>query len=97
VTAKRGRWLTRASTRITTSGDTSDVEEFTTLQTVRSEAEAELLCGLLRDAGIRCMHRPTNQAAGAMDGASSSFGSREVVVNAADAEEAHAVLAARPE
>jgi hypothetical protein len=73
------------------------VEEFTTLQTVRSEAEAELLCGLLRDAGIRCMHRPTNQAAGAMDGASSSFGSREVVVNAADAEEAHAVLAAPPE
>ena len=73
------------------------MDELTTVQVVRSEAEAELLCGLLRSSGIRCMHRPTNQAAGAMDGATSSFGSREVVVNAADAEAARAVLDAEPE
>jgi len=73
------------------------MDELTTIQVVRSEAEAEILCGLLRDSGIRCMHRPTNQAAGAMDGATSSFGSREVVVNAADAEAARAVVDAEPE
>ena len=66
--------------------------ELTTVRVVRSEPEAELLCGLLRSSGITCTHRPTNMAAGAMDGATSSFGPREVVVNAGDAEAARAVL-----
>ncbi len=71
------------------------MDELSTVRVVRSEPEAELLCGLLRSSGITCTHRPTNLAAGAMDGATSSFGPREVVVNASDAEEARAVLDAQ--
>jgi Putative prokaryotic signal transducing protein len=68
------------------------MEELSTVRVVRSEPEAELLCGLLRSSGITCTHRPTNLAAGAMDGATSSFGPREVVVNAADVEAARELV-----
>jgi hypothetical protein len=73
------------------------MEELTTVRVVLSEPEADLLCGLLRSSGITCTHRPTNMAAGAMDGATSSFGPREVLVSATDAEAARAVLDAQPE
>jgi len=48
------------------------------LTVVRNEAEAELLCGLLRSEGIECEHRPTNFGAGVMDGLPG--GAREIIV-----------------
>jgi Putative prokaryotic signal transducing protein len=49
------------------------------LTVVPSEAEAEILCALLRTEGIDCDHRPTNLSVGTMDGLPGG-GPREVVV-----------------
>jgi len=56
--------------------------------------EAGLICGILRNVGIRCLDRPTNFSAGANDGWPSG-GWREIVVSGEDAEEARDVLAAQ--
>jgi hypothetical protein len=62
-----------------------------TLEVVGTEPEAELLCSLLRSAGIKCMHRLTNQGAGAFDGMAVG-GPHEILVNAEDLESARAFL-----
>jgi Putative prokaryotic signal transducing protein len=49
------------------------------LTVVPNEAEAEILCALLRTEGIECDHRATNIAVGSMDGMPGG-GPREVVV-----------------
>ena len=38
------------------------------LDVVATEQEAEVICGLLRSAGIECLTRQTNVGAGASDG-----------------------------
>jgi hypothetical protein len=48
------------------------------LTIVPNEAEAEILCALLRTEEIECDHRPTNMGVGSMDGMPG--GAREVVV-----------------
>jgi len=58
---------------------------------VGSEAEAELVRGLLTSAGIESMHRPTNFGAGATDGFTPT-GPREVLVRADQLDEARALL-----
>ena len=60
------------------------------LTVVRNEAEAELLCGLLRAEDIDCDHRPTNFGVGTMDGLSG--GAREVVVAEDGLERAREIL-----
>jgi hypothetical protein len=57
----------------------------------RSEPEAELLCSVLRDAGIECVPRQTNTGAGAGDGLS-GVGGHDVLVSPADADAARDVL-----
>jgi hypothetical protein len=57
----------------------SGVGDLTVLEVVASELEAVLVCSILRDAGVPCMHRVTNLGAGAMDGLTSG-GPREIVV-----------------
>jgi hypothetical protein len=57
------------------------VSELVLLDVVRSVAEAELVCLILRDAGVDCMHRVTNVGSGAMDGITTG-GPREIVVRA---------------
>ena len=52
--------------------------EFVHLTVVPNEAEAELLCALLRTEGIDCDHRPTNFGVASMDGLPG--GPREVTV-----------------
>jgi Putative prokaryotic signal transducing protein len=59
-----------------------------------NEAEAEIICGLLRSEGIECSYRQTNVGAGAFDGMPG--GSQEVLVPASDLERARQVFAARP-
>jgi len=43
--------------------DTSAVDDLVTLEVVGTQTEAEMLCSLLRTAGIRCMYRVTNMGA----------------------------------
>jgi hypothetical protein len=70
------------------------VENLATVEVVNNEVEAEMLCSLLRDAGIECMHRMTNAAAGALGGMGAA-GPHEVVVRSEDLEAARAVLDAQ--
>ena len=67
------------------------MEELVVVDVVGSEPEAELLCSLLRSAGIECTRRQTNLGAGASDGLSIS-GPHEVVVRSEDAAAAREVL-----
>lgn len=56
-----------------------DVSDLVVLEVVGSEAEAMLVCAILRDAGVQCMHRVTNLGSGAMDGLTMG-GPRAIVV-----------------
>ena len=70
------------------------MDELVVVEVVVSEPEAELLCSLLRSAGIRCTYRVTNVGAGAADGLAVG-GPQEVVVRAEDVESAREVLGKR--
>jgi hypothetical protein len=63
------------------------------VKVVSGQSEAEVVCGLLRSAGIECAYRDTE----AIDSSLEDFmaaGSREVVVRDADLEAAKELLAA---
>lgn len=63
------------------------------LMIATNEPEAELVCGLLRSADLRCMHRITDMAFGAGgEMPNSGAGAREVLVRPADLERARTVL-----
>jgi len=70
------------------------VEDLATVEVVNNEVEAEMLCSLLRDAGIECMYRMTNAAAGALGGLGAA-GPQEIVVRSEDLAAARAVLDAQ--
>lgn len=60
---------------------------------VANELEAELVLGLLREAGITCMSRISNSGFGSGgELASSGGGQREILVNETDLRAARAVL-----
>jgi hypothetical protein len=69
------------------------VDDLTVVDVVGTEPEAELLCSVLREAGIRCMERITNAGAGAMDGLAIG-GPREIVVRTDQLASAREVLQA---
>jgi hypothetical protein len=56
------------------------------------EAEAEVLCGLLRANGIKCAHRPTDEEDSAFEGFGGEGGRREILVDPADLEAAQSLL-----
>jgi hypothetical protein len=62
------------------------------LTVVGSELEAEVVCQLLRTAGIACFHRATDFAAEARDGLLAGAGPREVLVRPDDLERAQEVI-----
>jgi hypothetical protein len=66
-------------------------DELVRLTIVASEPEAELLRGLLATEGIESLQRPTDFAAGALDGWAAG-GSREILVHAADLEAARELI-----
>ena len=66
------------------------------IDVVATEQEAEVICGLLRSAGIACLTRQTNVGAGASDGLTVT-GPYEVVVRAEDLEAAREVASRRVE
>jgi putative signal transducing protein len=69
------------------------MDDLVAVEVVRTEPEAELLCGLLRGAGIRCMHKVTNMGAGVFEGLPG--GPQEVLVRTDDLEAARQVLRKR--
>jgi hypothetical protein len=71
---------------------TTDATELVGLTIVSGEPEAELLRGLLATEGIDSMQRPTNFAAGALDGWAAA-GAREILVRPEDLETARELIA----
>jgi hypothetical protein len=66
------------------------------VKVVSGESEAEVVCGLLRSAGIKCAYRDTE----AIDSPLEDFmaaGSREILVSASDLEAAKELLAGSEE
>ena len=59
--------------------------------TVNDETEAEVVCGLLRSAGIECGHRATDEEDSLLE--NFGRGPREILVGEADVEAARALLA----
>jgi hypothetical protein len=63
------------------------------VKVVSSQSEAEVVCGLLRSAGIECAHRDTD----AIDSPLEDFiaaGAQEILVHASDLEAAKELLEA---
>jgi hypothetical protein len=72
------------------------MSELSVLEIVGSVLEAELVCSILRDGGIKCMQRVTNAGSGAADGLTMG-GPREVVVRTLDLPRARELVAEQRE
>jgi hypothetical protein len=68
----------------------SGADELVVVEVAGNEPEAELICSLLRSAGIECLARLTNRGAGIGDGL--AVGAHEIMVRPQDAEAAREVL-----
>jgi hypothetical protein len=68
------------------------MDEGVVVTTVSDEIEAEVVCGLLRAAGLECGHRVTEATDSAFEGIAAD-GPREVLVHESELEAAKAVLA----
>jgi hypothetical protein len=68
------------------------MDEGVVVTTVSDEIEAEVVCGLLRSAGIDCGHRVTEATDSALEGIAAD-GPREVLVRESELEAAKAALA----
>jgi hypothetical protein len=66
-------------------------DEWVVVEVAGSEPEAELLCSVLRSAGIECLPRLTNSGAGAGDGLG-TVGAHDIMVSPRDAQEAREIL-----
>ena len=64
------------------------------VEVATSEPEAELLCSVLRGAGIECVPRLTNSGAGAGDGLG-TVGPHDILVSSRDAHDAREILRGR--
>ena len=70
------------------------MDDLVVLEAVPSETEAELICSILRNAGIHCLQRQTSFSAGMTDGLPVG-GPREIVVRGEDAGKARETLELR--
>jgi Putative prokaryotic signal transducing protein len=69
----------------------AEVEDWIAVGVAGSEAEAELLCSVLRGAGIECLPRLTNSGAGAGD-VLGTTGAHDIMVSPQDAQDAREIL-----
>ena len=67
------------------------MDDWVVVEVAGSEPEAELLCSVLRGAGIECLPRLTNSGAGAGDGLGAT-GAHDILVSRQDAQDARAIL-----
>jgi hypothetical protein len=70
----------------------SRADELVVVEVAGSQPEAEMLCSLLRSAGIACMSRLTSRGAGAWGGLPGSGGEHEIMVKSKDAQAARKIL-----
>jgi hypothetical protein len=70
------------------------MDELVVVEVVATQSEAELLCSLLRNEGIRCTYRVSDYGAGAADGLAVG-GPQEVIVRSEDLAAAREILKAR--
>jgi len=102
-TKERGRVLPRpnrstpATIRLDADGRkghgyAAPVDDPVRLTTVADEIEADMVCDLLRSAGVECGHRVTEARDSALHGLASD-GPQEVLVHRGDLDAARAVLA----
>jgi len=73
-----------------------EAEDTVVVTVVASEPEAEIVCGLLRSAGIQCSNRDTD----AIDSLAEEFiaaGPQEILLHASDLEAAKDLLASSQE
>jgi Putative prokaryotic signal transducing protein len=68
-----------------------DPDPTVVLTVVSSEAEAEVVCGLLGSAGIECAYRDTEAIESSLEDFTAA-GPREILVHAADLDDARALL-----
>jgi hypothetical protein len=68
-----------------------DPDQAVVLTVVSSEPEAEVVCGLLRSAGIECAYRDTEAIESSLEDFTAA-GPREILVHAADLDDARALL-----
>jgi len=66
-------------------------DDWVVVEVAASEAEAELLCSVLRGSGIECLPRLTNSGAGAGDGVG-TVGAHDIMVSLRDAQDAREIL-----
>ena len=67
------------------------MDDWVVVEVAGSEPEAELLCSVLRGAGIECLPRLTNRGAGAGDGLG-TVGAHDIMVRPQDAHGAREIL-----
>ena len=63
------------------------------VKVVSSQSEAEVVCGLLRSAGIECAHRDTDAVDSSLEDCMAA-GAQEILVHASDLEAAKELLEA---
>jgi len=68
-----------------------DPDQTVVLTVVSSETEAEVVCGLLRSAGIECAYRDTDAIESSLEDFIAT-GPREILVHASDLDHARALL-----
>jgi hypothetical protein len=68
-----------------------DPDQTVVLTVVSSESEAEVVCGLLRSAGIECAYRDTEAIESSLEDFTAA-GPRQILVHAADLDNARALL-----
>ena len=68
-----------------------DSDEAVVVKVVSGEPEADIVCGLLRSAGIECGYRDTEAIDSSLEEFTAS-GPREILVHASDLEAARALL-----
>ena len=67
-------------------------DELVRLTVVSNEIEADQVQSLLKFESIESMQRPTDTGAGSIAGSGAMSGSREILVKAADLENARAII-----
>jgi len=71
-----------------------EADDMVVLTVVSSESEAEVVCGLLRTAGIECAYRDTEEIDSPLEDFIAA-GSQEILVHAIEREAAKELLAAQ--
>ena len=66
------------------------MDDWVIVEVASSEPEAELVCSVLRGAGIECLPRLTNSGAGAGDGL--ALGAHDILVSPQDVQDAREIL-----